>query len=333
VSTSYEFEGDYEFEKIYEEELPEVRREDVYARFDREEGSEWQEIGWRDALVTGDGRVAGDVSASTEYYNVIQYGEVLEAVHRGLEGREVEPYGEVSVSESGHKLTAPVYMDGEAARVEVTPEDPVNVGLKVSAGHSGHMGVHYDIGAQRLVCRNGMTRFISDLHLDQTHGESFQPGLAYQAVDGVLNSTERVEERLESARNRTLLNLDEARLLLHDIGVDRVAENPEADIMNALFEEVEDQAEPSLYEVYQAGTRVIDHYPDSGDEQHYRETVRDNVARLLDLDGNLPDSEELGGMVVEDRLNHFVEEGEAAEPYFSSERETLRDLAEAHGLA
>lgn len=36
--------------------------------------------------------------------------------------------------------------------------------------------------------------------------------------------------------------------------VDRVAENPEADIMNALFEEVEQRESPSLYEVYQAGS-------------------------------------------------------------------------------
>ncbi|MFB6292610.1 MAG: hypothetical protein ABEI58_04430, partial [Candidatus Nanohaloarchaea archaeon] len=156
---------------------------------------------------------------------------------------------------------------------------------------------------------------------------------AYEAVRGVLGSTDRVEERFEKARERTLLNLDEARLLLHDIGVDRVAENPEADIMNALFEEVEHRDSPSLYEVYQAGTRVIDHYGDPSDEDHFRETVRDNVARLLDVDGTLPDSEELGESVVESRMNHFVEEGEEAEPYFSSERETLRDLAESHGLA
>jgi hypothetical protein len=38
-SDEYEFRGGYEFEKIYEEELPEVRREDVYARFDRGEVS------------------------------------------------------------------------------------------------------------------------------------------------------------------------------------------------------------------------------------------------------------------------------------------------------
>jgi hypothetical protein len=332
-SEQYEFEGGYEFEKIYEEELPEVSREDVYARFDRGGESEWQRIGWRDSLVTDDGRVAGDVSASEDFYNVIQYGDVLEAVHREIEGRDVSPYGEVSLSGSAHRLEAPVYLDGEPAQVELGEGDRLNLGVKVSAGHSGHMGVHYNVGAERLVCSNGMTRFVSDLHLDQSHSEPFQPGLAYEAVRGVLGSTDRVEERLDRARNRSLLNLDEARLLLHDIGVDRVAENPEADIMNALFEEVEQRESPSLYEVYQAGTRVIDHYGDPEDENHFRETVRDNVARLLDVDGSLPDSDRLGESVVEKRLNHFVEEGEDAEPYFSSERETLRELAESRGLA
>lgn len=332
-SDEYEFRGGYEFEKIYEEELPEVRREDVYARFDRGGESEWSEIPWRDSLVTGDGRVAGDVSASDDFYSVIQYGDVLEAVHREMGDQGVEPYGTVSLSGSAHRMEAPVYMSGDQARVEIGEGDQLNMGVKVSAGHSGHMGVHYNLGAERLVCRNGMTRFVSDLHLDQSHGERFQPGLAYEAVRGVLGSTDRVEERLERARNRELLNLDEARLLLHDIGVDRVAENSEADIMNALFEEVESRESPSLYEVYQAGTRVVDHYADSGSPGHFQETVRDNVARLLDVDGELPDSDELGRSVVENRLNYFVEEGEDAEPYFSAEQETLRDLAERRGLA
>jgi hypothetical protein len=334
VEDTHRFDGDYEFEKIYEEELPQVRREDVYAHFtDRVGGERQQIIGWRDALVTEDDRVAGDVSASEDYYNVIQYGDILEAVHRRIEEHGVEPYGRVSLSGSAHRMSAPVYMNGEEARVEAAPDDPINMGVKVSAGHSGYMGVHYDVGAERQVCSNGMTRFVSDLHLDQDHGSPFQPGLAYQAVDGVLQSTDYVEERLEKAQERTLSNLDEARLILHDIGVDQVAENPEADIMNALFDEVEDRDSPSLYEVYQAGTRVVDHYQDDDTPDHYRDTVRDNVARLLDVDGGIPESEELASTVIEDRLNHFVEEGDEAEPYFSDERETLRELAESHGLA
>jgi len=332
LEETHRFDGDYELEKIYEE-LPIVRREDVFAHYTDTVGADqYEPIGWRDALVTDDDRVAGDVSASEGFYNVIQYGDILEAVHRQVKEHRVEPYGRVSLSGPAHKMSAPIYLEGEEARVEPVPEDPINMGVKVAAGHSGYMGVHYDVGAERQVCSNGMTRFVSDLHFDQDHGSPFQPGLAYQAVDGVLQSTDRVEERLEKAQDRTLSGLDEARLILHDIGVDQVAENPEGDVMNALFEEVGDRDEPSLYEVYQAGTRVVDHYQNSDVPDHYRDTVRDNVARLLDVEGVLPESGELASSVIEDRLNHFVE-SEDPEPYFTDEQETLRDLAEVHGLA
>ena len=188
-SDEYEFRGGYEFEKIYEEELPEVRREDVYARFDRGGESEWSEIPWRDSLVTGDGRVAGDVSASDDFYSVIQYGDVLEAVHREMGDQGVEPYGTVSLSGSAHRMEAPVYMSGDQARVEIGEGDRLNMGVKVSAGHSGHMGVHYHLGAARLVCRNGMTRVVSALPLDKPHIASFHAGLAYGACRGLLGST------------------------------------------------------------------------------------------------------------------------------------------------
>ena len=48
-------------------------------------------------------------------------------------------------------------------------------------------GLKYDIGAERQVCSNGMTAFISELSFDQTHSELFQPGLAYNAVGAVDN--------------------------------------------------------------------------------------------------------------------------------------------------
>jgi len=75
-----------------------------------------------------------------------------------------------------------------------------------------------------VVCSNGMTAFLSDLHFEQSHGDPFDPGLAYNAVEAVAESPETVEQRLEAAQNRELMNTDEALLVLLDLGIDEYLE-------------------------------------------------------------------------------------------------------------
>ncbi len=114
------------------------------------------------------------------------------------------------------------------------------------SGHSGFHGLKYDVGAERQVCSNGMTAFMSELGFDQTHGEPFQPGLAYNAVDAVIESPAEIEQRLAQAQNRELMNQDESLLVLMDTGIDRYLENPVPDLLNAMHAGVDDPESPTL---------------------------------------------------------------------------------------
>jgi hypothetical protein len=310
------------------DELPDVSRHDVYAY--SEELDEWEQVPYRDSLWTDDGRATGVVSSNDDFYNVIQYGDVLEHVGKALENHpETGVTGSVSVSPSAHKMSALLNFDGNTAYVG--GDDAVELGLKVRSGHSGFHALKYDVGAERQVCSNGMMAFVSDLHFEQSHGQPFQPGLAYQAVDAVLESPEKVEQRLEEARNQYLVNEDEALLVLLDLGIGDYLEQPVPDLLNAVHDEVEDPGNPSLWETYNAATRALTHYTRDVPEYELDHGF-EQAAKLLDTDGGIPDPVQLGEAVVEQRANRLIEESEAEE-YWENETESVRELLEAHGTA
>jgi len=215
--------------------------------------------------------------------------------------------------------------------VYANEEDPIDLGLQVQSGHSGFHGLKYDIGAERQVCSNGMTAFISELSFDQTHGEPFQPGLAYNAVDAVVESPAEIEHRLAQAQNRELMNQDEALLVLMESGIDRHLENPVPDILNSLYDEVEDPEAPTLWETYNAATRALTHY--SNDVPDYELAGGfEQASQLLENGANeIPEPERLGRQAVDNRSRQLIERGDA-EPYWEEEAQTLRELMEQHEI-
>lgn len=287
---------------------------------------------YRDSLWTDDGRTTGVVSSSQDFYNIIQYGDILETVGKAVEQHDdldIEVDGSVTISPTAHRMTSNVNFRGDT-RVYANQDDPIDTGLKIRSGHSGFHGLKYDIGAERLVCSNGMTAFISDLKFDQTHGEPFQPGLAYNAVDAVVESPEIIEHRLAQAQNRELLNQDEALLVLMDTGIDQYLEQPVPDLLNALYEEVEDPQSPSLWETYNAGTRALTHYVDEEIPEYELDQGFESVSQLLETGYNeLPEPDSLGRQAVQSRSRELIEQGDS-EPYWEGETESLRDLMEQH---
>lgn len=268
---------------------------------------EWQEIPYRDSLWTDDGRATGVVSSSEDFYNIIQYGDVLETVGKAVEQHQdqldLTVDGHAVVSPTAHKMSAEVDFSGDTT-VYAGEDDPIDVGLKIRSGHSGFHALKYDIGAERQVCSNGMTAFISDLHFEQTHHDPFQPGLAYNAVDAVVESPEQVENRIEEAQNRELVNQDEALLVLLEIGIDQYLDQPVPDLLNALYEEVENPDEPSLWETYNAATRALTHYTPDDVPEYELDQGFEAAAQLLETGYNeLPDPETLGRRTVEQRAN------------------------------
>jgi len=218
-----------DLDELYEtaEELPEVSRHEVHGYHTEDE--EWERIPYRNSLWTDDGRVTGDVSSSRDFYHVIQYGDILETVGDAAESHGLDVTGRVSLSPTAHKMSSKI--DFDDTTVYANPEDPIDLGLKVRSGHSGFHGLKYDVGAERQVCSNGMMAFASDLSFDQTHSEPFQPSLAYNAVDAVVESPEIIEHRLAEAQNSHLMNQDEALLVLMDTGIGRYLEQPVPDRM------------------------------------------------------------------------------------------------------
>jgi hypothetical protein len=314
--------------------LPTVEEHAVYAH--HTERDEWEEWPYRDSLWTDDGRVAGVVSSNDDFYNVIQYGDILEAVGNRVEYHQddgdIDVAGQVTLSPSAHKMSATVTFDGDGTTVYAGDDDPVDLGLKVRSGHSGFHGVQYDVGAERKVCSNGMMAFVADYSFDQTHQEAFQPELAHQAVDAIIDGTDTVEQRITDAQDRTLLNQDEALLVLLDAGIGDYLEQPVPDLLNALNEEVSDPANPTLWETYNAATRALTHY--TGETPTYElDTGYEQAAELLETgDSTVPEAEELGRQTVEQRANQLIEE-DNAEPYWDGEAETVRELLATHNEA
>ena len=303
-----------------------MSRHDVYAHQEAED--EWEQVPYRDSLWTDDGRATGVVSSNDDFYNVIQYGDVLETVGDAIDRHGVVPSGEVSLSPTAHRMSADINFDG--ATVYANRDDPIDLGLHVKSGHSGFHGLKYDVGAERQVCSNGMTAFVSELGFDQTHGEPFQPGLAYNAVDAIVESPAEIEHRLAEAQNRELMNQDEALLVLMETGIGRFLENPVPDLLNALYDEIEDPENPTLWETYNAGTRALTHYTQDVPEYSLADGF-ENVSQLLeDGTNSIPEPERLGQQAVKNRSRSIIEN--SGEPYWEGETESLRELMEKHEI-
>ncbi|EMA15203.1 DUF932 domain-containing protein [Haloarcula marismortui ATCC 33800] len=292
------------------------------------DSDEWEEVPYRDSLWTDDGRTTGVVSSSEDFYNIIQYGEILETVGEAAEQHGLDVDGQVSISPTAHKMSSDIDFGTE---VYANQDDPINLGLKIQSGHSGFHALKYDVGAERQVCSNGMVAFHSDLHFEQSHNDAFRPGLAYNAVDAIVKSPAEIEHRLAQAQNRELMNQDEALLVLLDTGIDRYLEDPVPDLLNAMHNEVDDPENPTLWETYNAGTRALTHY--SQDVPDYDlATGFEQVSQLLETGANqLPDPEVLGQSTVSNRSRQLIEHGNA-EPYWDGERESLRELMQEHEI-
>ncbi|SDQ40479.1 DUF932 domain-containing protein [Natronobacterium texcoconense] len=290
----------------------------------------WEPVPWRDSLWTDedDPQLAGEVSSSTDFYNVIQYGDILEAIGHGVEQHDLNPEGHVSLSETRHKMSAKV---GLEQSIEPREGDQIELQLHARSGHSGYHGVKYDIGAERLVCSNGMTAFVAEHSFEQTHGEPFQPQLAYHAVDSMVDGVDTVEQRLADAQERELMNLDEALLVLYDLGIDELLENPTPDLLTALHEEVEDTDAPTLYETYNAASYALTHLTEEDIPEYALDDAYERAAGLLEYGDGIPHPEILGENAVTNRATQLLESDDPEEEeYWEDETESIRELLDVH---
>lgn len=315
-------------EQLYEtaETLPEAERYPVYGY--KEGADDWQEIHWRNSLWLDDGRLVGDVSSSDTYYNVIQYGDILDAVGRAVEQYDgtLEVDGHAALSPSGHTMSSQVNFRGDTD-VLVDEGDAITLGLKIRSGHSGYHGLKYDVGAERQVCSNGMMAFVSDLHFEQSHHDPLQYGLAQHAVDTVVEGADVVEHRLQDAQEQTFWNRDEALLVLLDLGLDQYVDDAYDTLRDCLDAE-SDADQPSLYETYNAATRALTHHVDDDVPAYVRDEGLERAARLLDTGTGLPDADAIGRRTVDSRVNQFIDD-EDTEEYWPGEHDTVTELLQS----
>jgi len=315
-------------------ELPEARKEgDVLVNHD--DGDEWDKIHPRSGVVVDGYGAVGVVSESDRYYNVIQFSEPLEALANDLERREAVSgvSGDVTVSKDGSKMSAFLAFEGDDVDVEVAEGDVIRRGIRVSTAHTGHQGVKYQIGAVRQVCSNGMVAFAKDLTFQQSHQDRFKASLAQTAVDGILERTAELEDRLRRARQTRFKNRDEAILVLMDAGIDGYlwTDDPVETLREALDREIDHEGEPTLWDAYNAATHALTHMTPDKQPGHVTDTGLATAGNLLDQYGNgVPEAEELSVAAIENRTDALTSDD--GEELWEGEREAVRELSQARAV-
>jgi hypothetical protein len=284
--------------------------------------------------------MAGDVSKNDDWYNIIQYPDILQTTADAIRKRQQEPdldldvSGEVTVSPSYHKMGAKTEFHGDTD-INVGGDDTIYTGLRVRSGHSGMHGVKADVGGLREICSNGMMAWVADNTFEQTHQEPFQPALIYQGVDSVIDGSEEIEKRLEDARSMKLGNRDELRLILHET-VGQYLENPNADIPLAMEDEfatISEEDELSLLNAYNAATRALTHYNDEELSDLQLDRGYEQAAEILETGYGLPNPDELAENALENRAYTLTdaEDRDDAE-YWNGEAEDLREMMQERGI-
>jgi hypothetical protein len=315
------------FDDLYEtaDELPEVeKRGTILAANDRTE--ETEPLGYRTPLISENESVVGDVSRG--YYEVSQFGDIIEALGHAAEqyDDQLDVTGHVMISDDDRKMTSYIGFDDLVA--EPIDGDQIALGVKTRAGHTGMHGIRYDVGAERMICSNGMIAFDSEKEFSRTHNEPLDYALAQHAVDSVVNGVEEIEDRIDRANQREFYNWDEAVITLRDLGVGDEFDEPVSVLTAALDEETEGSREaPTLWEAYNAATRAYTHSDDLNSEQRDRGLER--AARLLDDYGEVPEADQLGHSAVM-RRSEALNDADAEE-YWEDEREAVSELLEVHG--
>lgn len=323
------------------DDLPGARKDgDVLVAHGPNGDEEWDKIGNRTGVVVDGYGAVGAVSASDHFYNVIQFGEPLKAlaekVERMPETSDVS--GRVTVNKWGNKMSAMVTFGGsDRLSIAPMPGDIIDSGLRIRTGHTGFQGVKVEVGAQRVICSNGMVAFDSDLEFEHSHQREFNPALIDQAVDGLVDSVDEVEARFKRARETQFRSEDEALLVLMDAGIDQfLGDNAHETLREALEKELgyydalgaTRPETPTLYDAYNAATHAISNMADL--DGHVRDAALERASALVDQFGQVPTADDLAVDTIESRTTALT--SEEGEERFEGEREVVREAAQARAV-
>lgn len=280
-----------------------------------DDGDEWLQDYDRSPLVIyedGDPINAAAVSKHDKYYQPVQFDDPLRPLVEKIRDSNLSAHGSITVGKYRKRMTSMVEFRDE------TVEDPtgneVELGFKISTAHNGFHAVNIDVGAERLVCTNGMVAWDSELNFTHEHHQGvFRDDLVRQAFDSILNSTSQVEQRFRNASKFHFQNRDELYLALLDCGIEWLFDDPMKALREAFQKELSwhnDQQQmeenPSLYDAYCVGTYAIDHMTSDNASEEAIRTARERLTQLLEsYDGSLPNPTEMIANTVETRTDAF----------------------------
>lgn len=329
VPNTLEFDGLDELEAVAEQ-VPDVTRRKTES--ENPETGEMEVVSWRDTLWTEEDnpRMCGNVSSNRNWYNVIQYGDIINSIVSAIDARDedVHPSGHVKLSRTAHRMTGRVDLD---RTIEVAPGDELALDLRFDAGHSGSRGVSYQVGAIRQICTNGMKAFVQEASYEQTHQQPLRRNLVHNSLAMILEG-DVFEERLAAARDERLRNTDEALLVILDVlDADYLFSDSIESIRKGIDAEVTSE-NPSLYETYQAATWALSHACTKPD--YIVADAHEDASRLLEQahdesdETGLPDPAALGSQAVETRADTLIDDPDSEERY-DGELNAVRNLMTA----
>jgi hypothetical protein len=325
-STSFVFDGEEQFSTVVSQladsyEARKEKTDDSKVLCMVDDGDEWLEDYDRSPLVIykdGEPVNAAAVSKHNKYYEPVQFHEPFKAVESALDTHEVGVNGEITVGKYSKRLTSRIDFTGETVTDPTSNE--VTLGMKIDTAHNGFSAVNVEIGAERLVCSNGMVAWDSEFSMRHEHNQGkFNEIMMHHAVDSVLTSTDRVKEQFEKAHTQMLRDKDELFLLLSDCNIEWLFDDP-LDAFHEAFETektyhdnpTQMEKSPSLYDCYMVGTHAIEHLSNEDASEQALNTARQRLTSLLEnYEGAVPNADELVETTVERRSEQLATDGEA----------------------
>jgi hypothetical protein len=337
-STTFVFDGREQFSQVVSQlknsyEARKKTADDAKVLCMVDDGDEWLEDYDRSPLVIyeDDEAVnAAAVSKHSKYYEPVQFHEPFEALDSALDAHDVGVEGKITVGKYSKRLTSRIDFTGETVTDPTSNE--VTLGMKIDTAHNGFSAVNVEIGAERLVCSNGMVAWDSEFSMRHEHNQGkFNEIMMHHAVESVLTSADRVKQQFERAHTQMLRNKDELFLLLTDCNIEWLFDDP-LDAFHEAFETektyhknpTQMEKSPSLYDCYMVGTHAIEHLSNEDASKQALNTARQRLTSLLEnYEGNVPNADELVENSVERRSEQLATDGEV----IAGEQEIVQRVA------
>lgn len=341
-TTSYEFgsiggleEAANEISERFDVQKRQGKDSAVLCKFN--DGNEWCEDYSRAPLaMMKDGEItsAAAVSKRDKYYEPINFETPLHDLATAIESHDDLGgiSGEITIK-GAQKMGATVNLAGVEA-IDATGS-ALDLELRLRTAHTGFHAVKAELGAERLVCSNGMTRWVPEEDWSHGHNDGpFNAAILHQALDAAVESPEVIRRRTEKAHEQQFESFEEALLALRYIGngltlYDILDEDPHETLKESLREEAE-KSPPSLYDTYNAATHAVSHSDNLSDFQV--QTGLELASELvMDDFGSVHDTGTIGESAVNfavQRANTLSQQDDPNEA-FDGEIEELTNLVTA----